>query len=82
MGQNIEIIFSKIITSLAERNSFNSIGRSNIKMFPSLLHEFPVGFFDGAASKGLCGTGLFILLGRDTILKGWLKAGNGSNTLA
>lgn len=41
-----------------------------------------MGFFDGAALEGRCGVGLFIKLGRNTVLKGWLKAGVGSNTRA
>ena len=41
-----------------------------------------MGFFDGAASKGLCGAGLYIKLGRNTLLNGWLKAKVGSNTKA
>ena len=49
---------------------------------PSLEQKHPVGFFDGAALNGDCGAGLVIKIGKDKIIKGWLKAGKGSNTRA
>ena len=51
-------------------------------MFPIIPFDYPVGFLDGVASTGICGAGLFIKMGSDTTLKGWLKFEVGSNTRA
>jgi len=41
-----------------------------VKLFPNLIYNHSVGFFDGVASNGFFGAGLFIMFGRDTELKG------------
>ena len=37
-------------------------------------------FFYGVATNGVCGAGFVIKLDDDNEIKGWLKAGRGSNT--
>ena len=37
-------------------------------------------FFSFAGFNGACGAGLVIKLGRDKVIKGWLKVGFGINT--
>ena len=39
-----------------------------------------MGFFDGATSNGLCGYGFVTKLGKDKVMKSWLKDGIGTNT--
>ena len=41
-----------------------------------------MGFFDGAAPRGHCGAGLVIKIDNHRMIKGWLKAGLGTDTRA
>ena len=50
--------------------------------FPSLVQDHSVGFFDGVALEGVCGDGFVILFEKDRYIKGWLKAGVGTNSIA
>ena len=49
--------------------------------FPSFVQDHPLVYFDGAPTNGVCGAGFIIKLDNVKVIKGWLKAGRGTNTL-
>ena len=78
--QKLEVIYLKILSSFFEWSKETLISRRRCYSFPSLLQEYLVGFFDGVTMNGACGVGLVIKIDKDRIIKGWLKAGMGTNT--
>ena len=58
---------------------------SKIQKCRVLHHPFfpegcPIGYFDGAEQNGVCGAGYIIRINNQEVIKGWMKAGIGTNT--
>ena len=49
---------------------------------PSFTLGWPIGYFEGAAQEGYCGAGFVIKMISHEIIKGWMKAGCGTNSRA
>ena len=58
----------------------NTGKRRNIGTLPYLMHEHPIGFFDGAATKGYCGVRFVVKYGSGDLIKGWTKTSIGAST--
>ena len=80
--QKTEFIYLKILSSFSEWCNEPLPKKCRNYSFPPFLQEHPVGFFDGAAKDGVCGAGILIKFDKNITLKGWLKAGIGTNTWA
>ena len=75
--QKYEVIYLKFLITFSDWNKESFVRRRRCFYFPSLLQEHPMGFFDGTASNGECGVVFVIKLGKDKVMKRWLKAGFG-----
>ena len=82
LQQTTETIYLKVLSSFMEWNGVKTGKRRIIGKLPSLMQEYPIGFFDGATSKGAYGARFFINYGSGNFIKGWTKASIGTNTHA
>ena len=73
LKKNNDIIYLKFVSSFMDCNKLEVCSKRNICTFPSLVHEHPVGFFDGTTMKGACGARIVLKVGNVMAVNGWTK---------
>lgn len=80
--QRLEISYAKIISSVLEWHSVKPAKTCRDLSPLVLLSKHHMILFDGASTKGICGSGFVLKLAEGEEIKGWINTSRGTNTRA